>query len=60
MRESINENEPHLIIFNNPNNPSGCVYNKEEIKKLCVVFEEYNSYVMADDIYENIVHKNIY
>jgi aspartate aminotransferase len=45
-----------LIIFNNPNNPSGCIYTKNEVKKLAKIFKKYNTIVLADDIYSEIVH----
>ena len=59
LRKKLKKDKPHMIIFNNPNNPSGCVYNKQEIMDLCEVFEEYGSIVLADDIYENIVHQDV-
>ena len=51
-----NINKQTLIIFNNPTNPSGCIYNKEEIKNLSIIFKKYNCIVFADDIYNLIVH----
>jgi aspartate aminotransferase len=49
-------NTPNLIIFNNPTNPTGCYYTREEVKDLSEVFKKYNSIVVADDIYEKIIH----
>jgi aspartate aminotransferase len=49
-------NNESLIIFNNPNNPSGCIYNKNEVKELAKIFEKYNTIVIADDIYSEIIH----
>ena len=57
LRKYLPKDKKHLIIFNNPSNPTGCIYNKEEVYSLCQVFEEFGSYILADDIYENIVHK---
>ena len=56
-----NQMEPdrhNMIIFNNPCNPSGCVYTPEEVEKISRVFREHKSFVVADDIYEDIVHEN--
>ena len=49
--------KPHMIIFNNPNNPTGCHYTKAEVKSLAEVFKKYNTVVFADDIYADLVHK---
>lgn len=45
-----------MIIFNNPNNPSGCIYSKKEVSDLAIVFKKYNTIVIADDIYSEIIH----
>jgi aspartate aminotransferase len=44
-----------LIIFSTPCNPSGSVYNKEELKSLADVIIKYpDLYVISDEIYEFI------
>ena len=50
--------KPHMIIFNNPNNPTGCHYTKSEVKDLAKVFKKYNTVVFCDDIYSDLVHPN--
>jgi len=47
---------PHMVLFNNPNNPSGLVYTNEEVEKLCVIFKKYNSIVLSDEIYKYVGH----
>lgn len=50
-----------LIIFSSPCNPTGSVYNWEELKQLADVISNHeNLYVIADEIYEhiNFVGKN--
>ena len=49
-------NVPHMILFNNPNNPSGLIYKNEEVEKLCEVFKKYNSIVLSDEIYNYLGH----
>ena len=49
---------PKMILFNNPNNPSGCVYNEKEIIEICKIFKKYDVIVLSDDIYLGIVHDN--
>lgn len=44
------------IIFNNPSNPTGVVYSKEEIEALAKVLEETDIYVVADEIYEKLIY----
>lgn len=44
-----------LILFNSPCNPSGSIYNKEDITALAKVLEKYpNILVISDEIYEHI------
>lgn len=47
---------PHMILFNNPNNPSGLIYTNDEVEKLCEVFKKYNSIVLSDEIYNYLGH----
>jgi len=54
----IYTNEPKMIIFNNPNNPTGVHYTPEEIKNLADVLNHNNCIVLADEIYLNLVHSN--
>ncbi|HBZ68208.1 MAG TPA: aspartate aminotransferase [Bacteroidales bacterium] len=45
-----------LLMFNSPNNPSGAVYDHEELKALAVVIEKNPQlFVIADEIYEYII-----
>lgn len=47
-----------LLIFNNPNNPTGILYTPYEVKKLAQVIKKHNCIVLADEIYFNINHFN--
>ncbi len=44
------------LILNTPNNPTGAVYNKEEIEQIAVVAEKHGLYVISDEIYEKLVY----
>jgi len=47
-----------LIFFNSPNNPSGAVYSKEELRALADVLVKYpHVYVISDEIYEHIIYE---
>jgi len=44
-----------VFLFNSPNNPSGSVYTKEELKGLAEVLAKHeNIYIISDEIYEYI------
>ena len=44
-----------MMWFSSPCNPSGSVYNKEELMAICKVLEKHpNIYVVSDEIYEHI------
>jgi len=44
-----------LFMFSSPNNPTGSVYSKEELKALAEVFKKHpNVFIMSDEIYEYI------
>jgi aspartate aminotransferase len=45
------ENQQHLLVLNNPHNPTGIVYTKEELEALADVCRRYETYVLADEIY---------
>ena len=47
---------PPLLIFNNPTNPSGCIYNHQEIYDLVKILKKYKVLVLSDDIYDKIIH----
>ena len=45
-----------LLILNTPNNPTGAVYDKNEISAIARVVEETGIYVISDEIYEKLVY----
>ncbi|BAB60176.1 amino acid aminotransferase [Thermoplasma volcanium GSS1] len=44
------------IIFNNPTNPTGKVYDEKEIKSLVDFALEYGLYIVSDEIYEDLIY----
>jgi len=44
-----------LIIINNPNNPSGQLYTKQEIEYLLGLAEKYGLFIMADEAYSDFL-----
>jgi len=47
------------IILNNPSNPSGIVYTKDELKALCSVIEKAGIYLISDEIYSKLIYDNL-
>ena len=46
------------FILNSPNNPTGVVYTREELEALAKVIVEKDIYVVADEMYENLVYED--
>ena len=50
------QHRPKVFLFNNPSNPTGMVYTKEEIEALAAVLVKYpDTWVITDDIYNRMV-----
>ncbi len=49
-----------LLILNSPNNPSGVVYEKKELKELAKFCVKHNLIVISDEIYEKIIYEKIH
>ncbi len=54
LEEAITE-KTKVFMFNTPSNPTGAVYNKEEILKLAEVLKDKDIYIISDEIYEKII-----
>ena len=51
---------PKVFLFNNPSNPTGMVYTKDEIKALADVLVKHpDTWIIADDIYNRLVFDGI-
>ncbi|KAH7724609.1 Calcium-binding mitochondrial carrier protein Aralar1, partial [Aphelenchoides avenae] len=42
---------PKLIVLNSPNNPTGAVYNEQQLRDIAQVCRKYNVVVLSDEIY---------
>ena len=49
-------NKTKVLILNNPSNPTGVVYKKEELLDIANVCLKHNIYILADEIYEKICY----
>ena len=47
-----NLTEPqHILVLNNPHNPTGLVYSRDELTKIANVCKKHNTLILADEIY---------
>ncbi|MDF2502524.1 pyridoxal phosphate-dependent aminotransferase [Clostridium sp.] len=44
------------ILLNSPNNPTGTVYSKEEIKNIAEFAKEHDIFIISDEIYEKLIY----
>jgi aspartate aminotransferase len=47
------------LILNSPSNPTGCVYNSDELKVIADICVRNKIFVISDEIYEKIIYDNI-
>jgi aspartate aminotransferase len=58
--EAALQRKPRVFLFNNPSNPTGMVYTREEIAALADVLVRYpDTWVITDDIYNSMVFDGI-
>jgi aspartate aminotransferase len=52
--------KPKVFLFNNPNNPTGMVYSRDEIAALADVLVNYpDTWIISDDIYHRMVFDDL-
>ncbi len=44
-----------ILLINNPSNPTGATYTKEELQQIAKLAEKYGLWIISDEIYEDIV-----
>lgn len=55
MEKKINENNIHFAIFCSPHNPTGRVWEREEIEKAMELYRKYDCIVVSDEIWADII-----
>lgn len=52
---------PHIagILIVNPDNPTGIVYSRENLKKIVAIAKKYKLFIISDEIYSNLVFEGI-
>ncbi|MEO6264034.1 MAG: pyridoxal phosphate-dependent aminotransferase [Luteimonas sp.] len=52
--------KPRVFLFNNPSNPTGMVYSKDEVSALADVLVKYpDTWIITDDIYNRMVFDGV-
>ena len=54
---------PKALILCNPSNPSGKVFTRDELCAIAALAEEFDTFVITDEVYEHIVyapHRHVY
>ncbi|KAI1710744.1 aminotransferase class I and II domain-containing protein [Ditylenchus destructor] len=51
VRRKINS-KTKMIVLNNPNNPTGKLYTRQELETIASIAEEYDLLVLTDEVYE--------
>ncbi|MCE5321732.1 pyridoxal phosphate-dependent aminotransferase [bacterium] len=55
LRAAVTD-KTRMLILNSPSNPTGGVYNREQIKQIADLAVEKGFYVLSDEIYEKIIY----
>ena len=50
LADLAHEKTQHLLVLNNPHNPTGVVYTKDELMEIARVCKKHNTYILADEI----------
>ena len=51
------EQRPKALILCNPSNPSGKVFRRDELELIASLAEEFDTFVITDEVYEHIVYE---
>ena len=57
------EQRPKALILCNPSNPSGKVFTRDELMLIAKLAEEFDTFVLTDEVYEHIIyepHQHVY
>jgi aspartate aminotransferase len=54
--EALIGSKTKAIMLCNPGNPTGTVYSKEEILRICAIAKKHNLYLISDEVYREFVY----
>ncbi|MFO7986595.1 MAG: aminotransferase class I/II-fold pyridoxal phosphate-dependent enzyme [Desulfatiglandaceae bacterium] len=49
--------QTRAIVINNPQNPCGKVFSRDELEFIALLCEKYDAYVISDEVYEHLVYE---
>lgn len=56
--ESIVNDKTKILLICNPQNPTGTVWTKEELKELCQFCKKHNLYLVSDEVHYDFIFNN--
>lgn len=57
--EAAITDETKCLMLNNPSNPTGMIYSKDELKSIAEVCVKHDLYILADEIYYKLIYDGI-
>jgi aspartate/methionine/tyrosine aminotransferase len=57
LKDNLNFNTKAIII-NNPSNPTGSAYTREQLEEVCEIAASEGLLIIADEIYEKVIYDN--
>ena len=54
--EGVVTKKTKAIILNDPNNPTGSIYSKDELEKIAEFAKKYDLIIISDEIYEKLIY----
>jgi N-succinyldiaminopimelate aminotransferase len=55
LRASITP-QTRMLLLNSPHNPTGSVFSREELTEIAAIVEEFDLWVLSDEVYEHMVY----
>ena len=55
LDKTLTLTKPTMFLFTNPVNPTGVVYNKEEVEKLAAILKKHQILVISDEIFKDVL-----
>ena len=56
MLEAAITDKTRIVILNSPSNPTGMIYNKDELEALGAILVKHDVTIISDEIYEHIIY----
>lgn len=56
LSDIIAENKTKLLVINNPNNPTGVVWENEVLEKITDICRKHDIYILCDEVYRPLYH----